>query len=67
MCSRESANKSLNVSREFCPVSKAYKLFTSLGLRHLVVLGGGESGGEVVGILSRANLVPEYIQERTGL
>jgi len=48
------------------PVSKAYKLFTSMGLRHIVVLGG-RSGEEVVGILSRANLLPEYIHERTGL
>lgn len=41
-------------------------LFTSMGLRHVVVLGG-ESGGEVVGILSRANLLPDHIHECTGL
>ena len=40
--------------REAAPVSKAYKMFTDLGLRHLVVLGGS-SGGEVVGILTRIN------------
>lgn len=60
-------NRGAFVVTEFCPVSKAYNLFTALGLRHLVVLGGSGSGGEVVGVLSRANLVPEYIKERTGL
>jgi H+/Cl- antiporter ClcA len=48
-----------------CPVSKAHHLFTALGLRHLIVLGG-QSGGEVVGILTRINLLKESIQERTG-
>ncbi|CAB9516755.1 Putative chloride channel-like protein CLC-g [Seminavis robusta] len=59
-------NRGVYVVTEFCPVSKAYQLFTSLGLRYLVVLGG-ETGGEVVGVLSRANLLPEYIKERTGV
>ena len=53
-------------SSEFCPVSKAYNLFTMMGLRHLIVLGG-ESGGEVVGVLSRANFLPDYIKDRTGV
>jgi CBS domain-containing protein len=48
------------------PVTKVYTLFSSMGLRHLVVLGG-ESGGEVVGIVSRSNLLPEHIYTRTGL
>jgi len=48
---------------EFCPVSKAYSLFTMLGLRHLIVLGG-DSGGEVVGVLARVDLVPSNIKER---
>jgi hypothetical protein len=52
--------------REYCPVSNAYLLFTSLGLRHLVVLGG-ITGGEVVGVLTRENLLPEYIEARTGI
>lgn len=51
---------------EFCPVSKARFLFTSMGLRHLVVLGG-ETGGAVVGVLSRANFVRTHIQDLTGL
>lgn len=48
------------------PVSKARFLFTQLGLRHVVVLGG-RSGGEVVGIFTRANLMPGYIAEKTGV
>eukprot|EP00977_Amphora_coffeiformis_P014523 scaffold4079_cov167-Amphora_coffeaeformis.AAC.19 len=51
---------------EYCPVSKAHFLFTSMGLRHLVVLGA-ETGGAVVGVLSRANFLRAHIQERTGL
>lgn len=50
---------------ETCPISKAHRLFTALGLRHLIVLGG-HSGGQVVGVLTRINLLKEYIQERTG-
>jgi hypothetical protein len=50
---------------EFCPVSKARHLFTALGLRHLIVLGG-KSGGETVGILTRLNLLKESIEEQTG-
>jgi hypothetical protein len=44
---------------EFCPVSKAHFLFTALGLRHLIVLGGSSGG-----IVTRINLLPEFIQER---
>mmetsp|Transcript_3170 Transcript_3170/g.4265 ORF Transcript_3170/g.4265 Transcript_3170/m.4265 type:complete len:133 (+) Transcript_3170:281-679(+) len=51
--------------RETVPVSKAYRLFTELGLRHLVVIGG-ESGGAVVGILTRINFLQEFVEERTG-
>jgi H+/Cl- antiporter ClcA len=50
---------------ETCPVSKAHHLFTALGLRHLIVLGA-QSGGEVVGILTRINLLKGSMQERTG-
>ena len=46
-------------------VSKAHFLFTSLGLRHLIVLGG-ESGGQVVGIITRINLLRESIADRSG-
>ena len=64
---------------EFCPVSKAHYLFTALGLRHLIVLGhaddkdsfGNKStrsgGGKVVGVITRINLLKEYIQEKTGI
>eukprot|EP00522_Entomoneis_paludosa_P007011 CAMPEP_0172443238 /NCGR_PEP_ID=MMETSP1065-20121228/3532_1 /TAXON_ID=265537 /ORGANISM="Amphiprora paludosa, Strain CCMP125" /LENGTH=1034 /DNA_ID=CAMNT_0013193407 /DNA_START=12 /DNA_END=3116 /DNA_ORIENTATION=+ len=51
--------------RDTMPVSKAYQMFTELGLRHLVVLGG-ESGGEVVGVLTRINFLTKFIEERTG-
>ncbi|GKY93401.1 hypothetical protein MPSEU_000307700 [Mayamaea pseudoterrestris] len=54
---------------EFCPVSKAISLFTKLGLRHLVVLGG-VGGGQVVGMVTRVNLlrqnIKELIAERAG-
>jgi CBS domain-containing protein len=50
---------------EFCPVSKAHFLFTALGLRHLIVLGG-DSGGAVVGIITRINLLKFSIEDRTG-
>ena len=52
--------------REFCPVSKAFQLFTMMGLRHVVVLGG-ETGGEVVGVLSRENFLPAFIKQQTGI
>jgi CBS domain-containing protein len=48
------------------PVSKAYQLFTKLGLRWIVVVGG-ESGGEVVGILTRATLLNSHICHQTGI
>jgi CBS domain-containing protein len=50
---------------EFCPVSKAHFLFTALGLRHLIVLGG-DTGGAVVGIITRINLLKHSIEDRTG-
>lgn len=49
---------------QHCPVSKAHYIFTALGLRHLVVLGGG---GRVVGILTRMNMIKDSIRERTGV
>lgn len=58
-------NQGVYTVTDFCPVSKAYHLFTVLGLRHLIVLGG-ESGGMVVGILTRINFLKEYIEQRTG-
>lgn len=47
-----------------CPLSKAYSLFTQMGLRHLPVLG---KDGTVVGIVTRSNLKPSYMEKRTGL
>jgi len=58
-------NRGVYCVTESCPLSKAYTLFTSLGLRHIVVLGGS-SGGEVVGIFSRANLLQANVEIRTG-
>lgn len=46
------------------PLSKAYEVFTALGLRTLPVLG---ENGSVVGVVSRSNLQPEYMEKRTGL
>ena len=51
---------------DYLPVSKARSLFTNLGLRHVVVVGG-DSGGEVVGIFTRANLMQPFIEEKTGI
>ena len=50
------ANMGSCIVTEFCPVSKAYVIFTSMGLRHMIVFGGA-TGGEVVGILTRANFL----------
>jgi chloride channel 7 len=47
-----------------CPLSKAYNLFTAMGLRHLPILG---RDGSVVGIVTRSNFSPEYMERRTGL
>jgi hypothetical protein len=54
---------------EFCPVSKALSLVAKLGLRHLVVLGARGHGGDnqVVGIVTRINLLPQSIKDKTGL
>jgi CBS domain-containing protein len=46
------------------PLTKAYEIFTALGLRTLPVLG---KSGVVVGIVTRSNLLPEYMEDRTGL
>lgn len=40
---------------EGCPLSKIYRLFTALGLRHLVALG---AEGKVTGMITRQNLFP---------
>jgi CBS domain-containing protein len=58
-------NRGTYTVTEFCPVSKAHFLFTALGLRHLIVLGGS-SGGSVVGIITRINLLKCSLEDRTG-
>jgi chloride channel 7 len=58
-------NRGTYTVTEFCPVSKAMRLFTALGLRHLVVLGG-ETGGSVVGVVTRANLLSSHIESLHG-
>ena len=39
---------------------------TALGLRHIVVLGGC-TGGEVVGMLTRASFIDQHIEDESGL
>ena len=57
-------NRGAKCVMETCPLSTAYLIFTTLGLRHLCVLGG-ETGGEVVGIITRQNMREEFIKEKT--
>ena len=57
-------NKGAYTVVENTPLSKAYTLFSALGLRFLVVLG---NNGQVVGIISRSNLMPEFMEHRTGI
>jgi len=45
-----------------CPLSRAYDLFTSMGLRHLPVLNDTNS---VVGIISRYNFSKEWVKKKT--
>ena len=52
-----------HVVLETTPLSRAYRLFTTMGLRHLVVLG---EFGRVTGIVTRENLGEEFISERIG-
>jgi len=46
------------------PLSKAFNLFTLLGLRWIVVVGGIDGG--VVGILTRESFLDSHVYERTG-
>jgi len=57
-------NKATGCVNSTTPVSKAYMAFTQLGLRHLCVLGG-DTGGEVVGVITRENLLRDHIEMRT--
>ena len=58
-------NQGVYCVTEFCPISKARNLFTGLGLRHVVVMGG-PSGGDVVGVLTRASFLDDFIRQKTG-
>jgi len=58
-------NRGAHVILEGCPLSKAFELFTKMGLRHLTVIGGVEKG-KVVGIITRENLLDENLEEATG-
>ena len=51
---------------EHFPLSKAYNLFTLLGLRWIVVVGGVD-GGTVVGVLTRESFSESYLREKTGM
>jgi len=51
------------VPEEF-PLSKAYNLFTLLGLRWIVVVGGIDGG--IVGMLTRESFLDSHVYERTG-
>jgi CBS domain-containing protein len=57
-------NKGAFTVTQNCPLSKAYGLFTSMGLRHLPVLG---PDGKVIGLLTRSNFSPGHLERRTGL
>ena len=56
-------NRGAHTVTEFCPISTAKNMFTTLGLRHLVVLGG-DTGGKVVGVLSRSNFLQKNINRK---
>ena len=48
------------------PVSKAYTMFTLLGLRWIVVVGEPD-GGTVVGVLTRESFMASNLKEKTGI
>jgi len=52
-----------SVTEDF-PVSKAYTLFTLLGLRWIVVVGGPD-GSTVVGLLTRESFIASNLKEKT--
>ena len=50
---RSATNRALHTVHEDCPVSHAYELFCTMGMRHLVVLA---LDGTAVGMLTRKDL-----------
>lgn len=59
-------NRGTYIVPEHCPVSKAYSLFTLLGLRWIVVVGGSD-GGTVVGVLTRESFSESNLKSKTGM
>ena len=59
-------NRGTYIVPEHCPLSKAYTLFTLLGLRWIVVVGGPD-GGTVVGLLTRESFLESYLKFKTGI
>ena len=60
-------NRGTYVVPEHCPLSKAYSLFTLLGLRWIVVVGGPDGGGTVVGVLTRESFSDSNLKSKTGM
>lgn len=56
-------NKAAHSVTEDCPLSRAYDLFVSMGLRHLPVLS---RNGEVLGMITRYVLLDENVEEKLG-
>lgn len=54
-------NKGAISVQEDCPLSRAFDIFTSMGLRHMPVL---KSDGTVAGMITRFDLSEEYVRER---
>lgn len=59
-------NRGTYIVPEHCPLSKAYSLFTLLGLRWIVVVGGPD-GGTVVGVLTRESFSESNLKAKTGM
>lgn len=59
-------NRGTYIVPEHFPLSKAYSLFTLVGLRWIVVVGGID-GGTVVGLLTRESFLESYLKQKTGV
>ena len=59
-------NRGTHIVAEHSPLSKAYNLFTLLGLRWIVVVGGMD-GSTVVGMLTRESFQESYLKMKTGV
>jgi CBS domain-containing protein len=54
-------NVAPHVVLDSCPLSRMFRLFTTLGLRHLVVLN---DTGRVAGIVTRCNLLEDVVKSK---